>query len=99
MHQAGGVLSDPSAAMGLLWARRGLMYWVHVFRDRQDGPSEEPGGFRRSFAKAYKTVMEPVNGWVAKSSSQLAMLAVPLEFPTIAPTDREMEQDLRAWVD
>ena len=37
MHQPGGVLSDPSAAMGLLWARRGLMFWVSLFRQHIDG--------------------------------------------------------------
>ena len=37
MHQPGGVLSDPSAAMGLLWARRGLMFWVSLFRRHIDG--------------------------------------------------------------
>ena len=32
MHQPGGLLADPSAAMGLLWARRGLEFWIHVFK-------------------------------------------------------------------
>jgi hypothetical protein len=33
MHQPGGLIVDPSAAMGLLWARRGLQFWIIVFRD------------------------------------------------------------------
>ena len=32
MHAPGGVLIDPSAAMGLLWARRGLSFWISLFR-------------------------------------------------------------------
>lgn len=32
MHAAGGVIADPSAAMGLLWARRGLSFWQALFR-------------------------------------------------------------------
>lgn len=31
VHKSGGKLADPSAAMGLLWVRRGLAYWVRVF--------------------------------------------------------------------
>ena len=32
MHAPGGLLADPSAAIGLLWARRGLQFWVSFFR-------------------------------------------------------------------
>ena len=32
MHSPGGVLADPSAAIGLLWARRGLAFWIALFR-------------------------------------------------------------------
>ena len=32
MHSPGGVLADPSAAIGLLWARRGLSFWISLFR-------------------------------------------------------------------
>ena len=31
IHKKGGVLADPSAAMGLLWLRRGLEFWADVF--------------------------------------------------------------------
>mmetsp|Transcript_15825 Transcript_15825/g.52176 ORF Transcript_15825/g.52176 Transcript_15825/m.52176 type:complete len:348 (-) Transcript_15825:169-1212(-) len=58
MHQPGGVLVDPSAAVGLLWARRGLTFWVHIFRElsrigrqRQSGrisPAEGPTPSGRS---------------------------------------------------
>jgi hypothetical protein len=33
MHQPGGLIVDPSAAMGLLWARRGLQFWIFIFRE------------------------------------------------------------------
>jgi len=36
MHQAGGVLTDPSAAMGLLWSRRGLGFWLEIYRQIVD---------------------------------------------------------------
>ena len=32
MHSPGGHLADPSAAIGLLWARRGLSFWISLFR-------------------------------------------------------------------
>ena len=32
MHSRGAVLAGPSAAIGLLWARRGLSFWVALFR-------------------------------------------------------------------
>lgn len=36
MHQPGGVLTDPSAAMGLLWSRRGLGFWLEIYRQIVD---------------------------------------------------------------
>ena len=33
MHQPGGLIVDPSAAMGLLWARRGLQFWIIIYRE------------------------------------------------------------------
>lgn len=39
MHSAETGLADPSAAMGLLWARRGLRYWQSVFRSVLEGRS------------------------------------------------------------
>ena len=32
MHQEGAILANPSAAMGLLWARRGLSFWLEIYR-------------------------------------------------------------------
>jgi len=32
MHAPGAILADPSAAVGLLWARRGLQFWIALFR-------------------------------------------------------------------
>ena len=32
MHAPGGILADPSAAIGLLWARRGLQFWVSIVK-------------------------------------------------------------------
>ena len=41
-HQPGGVLADPSAAMGLLWLRRALEYWADVVRALEAPPPPSP---------------------------------------------------------
>ena len=55
MHQPGGLLTDPSAAMGLLWARRGLAFWVLVYKDRLERPeasSDHLGAISRDLGRA-----------------------------------------------
>ena len=47
-HKPGGVLADPSAAMGLLWMRRGLEFWAVVFEQQV----ALLGGKNHKFAKA-----------------------------------------------
>eukprot|EP00965_Chrysotila_dentata_P127125 4204753-Pleurochrysis_carterae.AAC.1 len=56
MHSTGAVLSDPSAAMGLLWARRGLQFWVHIYQKRLAATGPDPDGLalQRSIDTAYK---------------------------------------------
>ena len=48
MHQEGAILANPSAAMGLLWARRGLSFWVEVYR------SLLPDGYLDAYLPASK---------------------------------------------
>ena len=44
MHSPGGLLADPSAAIGLLWARRGLLFWVSLFRPHAEAYLEKKRG-------------------------------------------------------
>ena len=107
MHKEGALLQDPSAAMGLLWARRGLGMWVHLFRERLDsgparnseGGTADTGAFKRSVEAAYNEVLLPFQGWLSSRAFALSALAVPAAFPSLAPTEGEMEEDLRAWLD
>lgn len=107
LHKEGAILHDPSAAMGLLWARRGLKMWVHLFRERADsgparsseGGAADTGAFKRQVDAAYNAVLLPFQGWLSSRAFALGSLAIPAAFPPLAPTEAEMEEDLRAWLD
>mmetsp|Transcript_25806 Transcript_25806/g.68259 ORF Transcript_25806/g.68259 Transcript_25806/m.68259 type:complete len:306 (-) Transcript_25806:399-1316(-) len=83
MHQPGGLLSDPSAAMGLLWARRGLLFWVCLFKKRIDQAGSRPGtptaGKSEAAlpAEAFEEAMASYTGWVTRNTFMLATRAFP----------------------
>lgn len=54
LHSAETGLADPSAAMGLLWARRGLSYWIALFRPIREwqAPAASWSAFTDSAADA-----------------------------------------------
>lgn len=72
-------VADPSAAMGLLWARRGLQYWLCLFRPFLEGTVGPAAtawdGQRRTAAarrsgykealRAYEETFGPYHGWGA----------------------------------
>lgn len=109
MHQPGGVLSDPSAAMGLLWARRGLLFWVCLFRkhkdqDDKEAPPSTPTGsnsYHNNVIAAYEEALAPFNGWVTRNTFMLAARAFPewreIE-ATWASTHEEAMADMTGWV-
>ncbi|KAL1521654.1 hypothetical protein AB1Y20_021311 [Prymnesium parvum] len=107
MHQPGGVLMDPSAAMGLLWARRVLMFWICLFRrhmDRSDmrpaTPTKESPA-QSEVITAYEEALAPFNGWVTRTTFMLASRAFP-EWQDIeavlASNHEDAMADLRSWV-
>jgi hypothetical protein len=99
-HSAAKGLSDPSAAMGLLWARRGLRYWVALFRPVIDGTGGPPaeawsvpaanragaadGGFAAA-TKAFEESMAPHMGWVTRNTFMMTARVMP-SWDTIGPT-------------
>ncbi|KAL1516061.1 hypothetical protein AB1Y20_002673 [Prymnesium parvum] len=109
MHQPGGILLDQSAAMGLLWARRGLMFWVCLFRRHLDqaasGPATPTGSQTPSshatVIAAYEESLAPFNGWVTRNTFMLATRAFPewreIE-ATLASTPEEAKTDMSEWV-
>ena len=50
MHGRGGEIADPSAAMGLLWTRRGLAFWLDVFQQH----AKKSGCLRAQMSSAYE---------------------------------------------
>jgi len=86
MHKPGGVLADPSAAMGLLWLRRGLEYWADVFEQeaaalkaaskRQNKPTPAPSLVAQCEA-AYNRLLVPFHGWVSRRAFALALGLTP----------------------
>lgn len=83
IHKSGGKLADPSAAMGLLWVRRGLAFWARMFgleaaRIAKTGELDGgPGTFRDQVQMAYKEVIDPFHGWVSRKAFKLAMSRAP----------------------
>ena len=83
LHKAGGKLADPSAAMGLLWVRRGLAFWARLFAleaariDKTGELDGGPGTFRQQVQVAYKEVIDPFHGWVSRKAFMLSMRRAP----------------------
>ena len=83
IHRSNGMLADPSAAMGLLWIRRGLEFWVRLFRNelerlRERGSIDaEPGDLAKQTARAYDQTVAPFHGWVSRKAFLLSMRSAP----------------------
>ena len=108
MHGSGGELKDPSAAMGLLWLRRGLAFWARLFElevERlaanafESGP---PGTLLLQTEQAYAAEVDAFHGWVSRKAFALSMRAAP-EWDAMSergglPTDGKKRHDeLRDW--
>ena len=76
LHSAEAGLADPSAAVGLLWVRRGFEYWLSLFRpicawgDEEVAPSwaefKSSGGDGRSAARSGSSPSAAAAGGVTK---------------------------------
>ncbi|KAL3921372.1 MAG: hypothetical protein SGPRY_004926, partial [Prymnesium sp.] len=108
MHQPGGILADPSAAMGMLWARRGLMFWVCLFHKHMDNGEKRlaAGGqpqlsLHTTVLNAYEEALAPFNGWVSRNTFMLATRTFPewrdIE-ATWASNHEDAIDDMSAWV-
>ena len=67
VHKPNAVLADPSAAMGLLWIRRGLQYWADVFEQQAEQLKKCPSktcSLTEQCAIAYKRTVGPFHGWI-----------------------------------
>ena len=92
-------LADPSAAMGLLWARRGLRYWVVLFEPLRDGTGDAAVVGYDEAMRAYDETIGPFNGWVMRNISTCAARVTPNGhgLAALAPTQPELLDEIRAW--
>ena len=63
IHGANAKLKDESAAMGLLWVRRGLGFWAELF---ELPDAELARSLKAAVLKAYEPTVAPFHGWVAR---------------------------------
>lgn len=109
VHGKGGVLADPSAAIGLLWVRRGLLFWARVFELEAErlgrGPEargSEAGVLKAQSDAAYDEVLSPVHGWVSRRGYKLAMSRCPewsdaRQRAGLPECDEALRADFAAW--
>jgi hypothetical protein len=92
-------LADPSAAMGLLWARRGLQYWIVLFRPLLDGTGGPPG-YHEAMA-AYEQTIGPYNGWVMRNMVSMTARVTPAGHGLmgLASSNEELLEDMRKWTE
>lgn len=98
MHGRGGAIADPSAAMGLLWTRRGLAFWLDVFQQH----AKKSGGLRAQMSAAYERTLAPFHGWVSRRAFLVASSATPTwedvcKNADLAPSDELLREDQHAW--
>ena len=84
IHGSGGVLQDPSAAIGLLWLRRGLEYWADVFEQEAAllGKSKKASKgagqtLMAQMSAAYRRTLEKFHGWVSRRAFAMALKVTP----------------------
>jgi|Transcript_453 hypothetical protein len=101
MHKEGAVLADPSSAMGLLWARRGLKFWGTVFDGLAECmESDSQVHVKKIAGQAYDEVLRPFNGWMTRSSFSMAINHMPdweSLYQRLGSSKEEVIGDMRRW--
>lgn len=72
IHGEGGKLSDPSAAMGLLWLRRSLAFQSEMYRAILK--SKDPSDAARD---AYRLHLQPFHGWALRQLFSVSFSSMP----------------------
>lgn len=102
LHREGGQLADPSSAMGLLWARRGLSFWAAVFEGLAEAEDSGDGAVqvKKVAGAAYDEMLRPYNGWMTRSSFSMAINHMPdwesLQ-SRLGSSRAEVAADMHAW--
>ena len=74
-HKPGGVLKDPSVAVGFLWLRRTLAFQVGI--NRYALAADGPVALAAAAKRAYADELEPVHGWLLRGVFGAALNNVP----------------------
>lgn len=78
IHRPGGVLVDPSAAMGMLWLRRGLEFWIEVFDQQiQALKKKKTVALASQCEVAYRRTVADFHGWASRRGSKVALSLAP----------------------
>jgi len=105
-HKPGGVLLDPSGAIGLLWVRRGLLFWAHVFEQQAKvmmRPMRGGGSsLKEQSLRAYEAVVKQFHGWVSARAFKVALGMTPSwdlvrERVGLGDSDDQLRDDLQGW--
>mmetsp|Transcript_38775 Transcript_38775/g.91836 ORF Transcript_38775/g.91836 Transcript_38775/m.91836 type:complete len:304 (-) Transcript_38775:31-942(-) len=103
IHGPEAQLADPSSAMGLLWARRGLQFWVVLYRNVLKVAAEEKTvNIKQLSEAAHSEVLKPFTGWISRSSFSVAVQAMPdwQDMALRLSTDPEtLTHDMELWTD
>jgi hypothetical protein len=103
IHGAGGVLHDPSAAMGVLWLGRLLHFWEEVcgLLAQPAAADGEAPALKRSIDVAYERTLLSHHGWVTEGAFRLAVQVAP-QWEDVrhhfAPDDECFRSDVREWM-
>jgi hypothetical protein len=106
MHEANGVLADPSSAMGLLWGRRALRFWARLFQLIHEShdvamlPKSIPLGEIANHA--HKMELQQFSGWISNSSFNMVVSAMPdwdNTFAKLGTSRLEIVEDMVAWAE
>ena len=98
LHQPGGELADPSAAMGVLWTRRGLAFWMEVFQMQV----QKSSSLRDQMSQAYDRTLSNFHGFISRRAFHVASSATPSweqvrTNAELAPTEEALRDDLKVW--
>lgn len=102
MHGAGGVLKDPSAAMGILWLIRFIAFWEEIcsLRSKLQPPADAATPLRGTVEDAYSRCLQPYHGWVTQKAFEMAFHASPTweeVLPYFADSPDVFREDVKAF--
>ena len=100
-HKPDAVLADPSAAMGLLWMRRALMFWNALY-DKIHKTEGKDVELKEYGAEAYEQTLRPFNGFISRQSFKSMVLSRMPGWGEVRPKlspKATIQADMSDWMD